>query len=78
MRVDEVKAAQHGIAVSDVAHALALALSGAQVGLIHDQSASEPVPATVEINRADRSSEQGLENIRLPGADGAWSRCVSW
>ena len=70
MRVDEVKAAQHGIAVSDVTHALALALSGAQVGLVHDQSARESVPATVELDRADRSSEQGLENVRLPGADG--------
>jgi multidrug efflux pump subunit AcrB len=28
------------------------------------------VPAIVELDRADRSSEQGLENIRLPGADG--------
>ena len=71
MRVDEVKAAQHGIAVTDVTHALALALSGTQVGLIHDQSAREPVPATVELDRVDRSSEQGLENIRLPGGDGA-------
>ncbi|MGB7985274.1 MAG: efflux RND transporter permease subunit [Terracidiphilus sp.] len=71
MRVDEVKAAQHGIAVSDVAHALALALSGTQVGLMHDQAAREPVPAIVEFDRADRSSEQGLESIRLPGADGS-------
>jgi multidrug efflux pump subunit AcrB len=71
MRVDEVKAAQHGIAVSDVAQALALALSGTQVGLMHDQAAREPVPAIVELNRADRSSEQGLESIRLPGADGS-------
>jgi multidrug efflux pump subunit AcrB len=70
MRVDEVKAAQHGIAVSDVAHALALALSGTQVGLLHDQSTREPVRAIVEVDRADRSSEQGLDNIRLPGADG--------
>jgi multidrug efflux pump subunit AcrB len=70
MRVDEVKAAERGIAVSDVTHALALALSGAEVGLIHDQAAREPVPAIVEVDRADRSSEQGLENIRLPGADG--------
>jgi len=71
MRVDEVKAAQHGIAVSDVAHALALAVSGTEVGLIHDKAAREPVPAVVELNRADRSSEQSLENIRLPGTDGA-------
>jgi multidrug efflux pump subunit AcrB len=70
MRVDEVKAAQHGIAVSEVAHALALALSGTQVGLLHDQSTREPVPAIVEVYRADRSSEQNLESIRLPGTDG--------
>ncbi len=70
MRVDEVKAAQHGIAVSDVAHSLALAISGAQVGLLHDQNAREAVPTIVEFDRADRSSEQGLKNIRLPGADG--------
>src|ERR1035441_5923187 len=70
IRVDEVKAAQHGIAVSDVAHALALAVSGTEVGLVHDQTSREPVPAIVELDRADRSSEQGLENIRLPGADG--------
>ncbi len=71
MRVDQVKAAEHGIAVSDVAHALALAISGTQVGLIHDQATREPVPAIVEFDRADRSSEQELENIRLPGADGS-------
>ena len=38
---------------------------------MHDQTAREPVPAIVELDRADRSSEQGLDNIRLPGADGA-------
>lgn len=70
IRVDEVKAAEHGIAVSDVAHALALAVSGTSVGLIHDRTAREPVPAIVEFDRADRSSEQALDNIRLPGADG--------
>ncbi|MGD0832293.1 MAG: efflux RND transporter permease subunit [Terracidiphilus sp.] len=71
MRVDEVKAAQHGIAVSDITHALALALSGAEAGLIHNQTAREPEPAIVEVDRADRSSEQGLENVHLPGADGS-------
>jgi len=71
MKVDEVKAAEHGIAVADVARALALATSGTQVGLLHDQSAREPIPAVLELDRADRSSEQGLANIRLPGADGS-------
>ena len=71
IHVDEVKAAQHGIAVSDVAHALALATSGMQVGLLHDGDTREPIPTTVELTRPDRSSEQALENIHLPGADGS-------
>jgi multidrug efflux pump subunit AcrB len=71
IHVDQVKAAQHGIAVSDVAQALALATSGMTVGLTHDQNAREPVLTTVELARPDRSSEQALEDIHLPGADGA-------
>jgi multidrug efflux pump subunit AcrB len=70
IRVDQTKAAQHGIAVSDVARSLALATSGMQVGLLHDQTAREPVSTIVELARPDRSSEQALENIRLPGVDG--------
>ena len=71
IRVDQVKAAEDGIAVADVAHALALATSGMQAGLLHDQAVREPIPLVVEIDRADRSSEQGLENVKLPGANGS-------
>ncbi len=71
IHVDQVRAAQHGISVADVAHALALASSGTQVGLLHDGLAREVVPAVVELARPDRSSEQALENIRLPAADGS-------
>jgi multidrug efflux pump subunit AcrB len=71
IRVDEVKAAQNGIAVADVAHALALASPGMQVGLVHDGNSREPIPAVVELARPDRSSEQALENIHLGGADGS-------
>jgi multidrug efflux pump subunit AcrB len=71
IHVDAVKAAQHGIAVSDVARTLALATSGLEVGLDHDRNSREPIPVTVELARADRSSEQALESIHLPGADGA-------
>src|SRR6185437_10226759 len=45
IHVDQVKAAQHGISVADVAHALALTSSGTQVGLLHDGLAREAVPA---------------------------------
>ncbi len=71
IHVDSVKAAQNGIAVADVARAIALATSGMQVGLLHDDHAREPIPATVQFTRADRSSEQALESIRLPGTNGA-------
>ncbi len=71
IRVDEVKAAQNGIAVIDVTHALALASSGMQVGLLHDGDSREPISTVVEISRPDRSSEQSLENIHLRGANGS-------
>jgi len=71
IRVDQVKAAQHGISVADVARALALASSGMQVGLLHDGIAREAVPAVVELARPDRSSEQALQNMHLPAADGS-------
>jgi multidrug efflux pump subunit AcrB len=71
IRVDGVKAAQNGIAASDVAQALTLASSGMQAGLLHDGNSRESIPTVVELTRPDRSSEQALEDIRLSGADGS-------
>ena len=50
-----------------------------QVGLVRDEHSREPVPehsrepvpAMVQFRREDRSSEQALEDIHLPGANGA-------
>ncbi|MGC2639212.1 MAG: efflux RND transporter permease subunit [Acidobacteriaceae bacterium] len=70
-RVDEARAALHGIPVAEVARTLTLATSGAQAGLLHVPDAREAVPAAVEFDRPERSSEQGLESIRLRGADGS-------
>ena len=71
MHVDEVKAALHGIPVAQVAQTLALATSGMQAGLLHVPDAREAVPTMVEFDRPERSSEQGLANIRLRGANGS-------
>jgi len=71
MHVDEAKAAQHGIPVAEVAQTLALATSGTQAGLLHVPESREAVPTLVEFSRAERSSEAGLENIRLRGANGS-------
>jgi multidrug efflux pump subunit AcrB len=69
--VDEAKAALHGIPVAQVAQTLALATSGTQAGLLHVPDSREPIPAMVEFDRPERSSEQGLGNIRLHGSDGS-------
>ncbi len=69
--VDETKAALHGIAVADVAKTLEIAESGAVAGLIHDDQSHEPVPVEVQMERAQRSSFEQLENIKLTGADGS-------
>jgi multidrug efflux pump subunit AcrB len=71
MHVNEAKAAQHGIPASQVAQTLALATSGMQAGLLHVPESREAVPTLVEFDHAERSSEQGLENIRLRGVGGS-------
>jgi multidrug efflux pump subunit AcrB len=71
IHVDEAKASLHGIAVAEVAQTLQLATSGMHAGLLHSQQSREPVPAIVELERQERSSEQALENIKLRAADGS-------
>ncbi|MDR3724290.1 MAG: efflux RND transporter permease subunit [Terracidiphilus sp.] len=71
LRVDAVKAAQNGIAVADVARALAVATSGMPAGLLHDQEACEPIPVKVQFTRASRSGTDALTNIHLPAPNGA-------
>ena len=58
IHVDAVKAAQNGIAVADVANALAMATAGVQAGLLHDDRAREPIPTMVQFTREGRSSQQ--------------------
>jgi len=71
IHVDAVKAAQNGIAVADVANAIALATSGSKVGLLHDDRAREPISTIVQFTREGRSSEEALKSIHLPGTNGA-------
>jgi multidrug efflux pump subunit AcrB len=71
LRVDAVKAAQNGIAVTDVSRALAVATSGTEAGLLHDGNAREPIPINVQFTRASRSGTDALVNIHLPAPNGA-------
>jgi multidrug efflux pump subunit AcrB len=68
--VDEEKAALHGISKLEVAKALRILAAGEPAGLLHDMSAKEDVPVLVRLPRADRSSLDRLQQVRLRGRDG--------
>ncbi|HET8825539.1 MAG TPA: efflux RND transporter permease subunit, partial [Terriglobales bacterium] len=71
LKVDPDKAALHGISAADVTRSLQIGLSGARAGLLHDPLSREDIPVTVRLARADRSSIQNLQELKLPTADGS-------
>jgi len=69
--VDQEKAALSGVDVATVNRTLATALSGQQVGLLHDEGAREDVPVTVRLPRADRSGINELSQLFVSSRSGA-------
>lgn len=69
--MDKVKAALDGITQDQFTRTLRLALSGTEVGLAHRPNEREDVPITLELSRAERSSINDLEQIRLMSSQGA-------
>jgi multidrug efflux pump subunit AcrB len=70
-RVQQDKAALRGISAGDVSESLAMALGGANVGLLHVPDSREDIPIHVQLARAERSSEDSLKSLYVPGSDGA-------
>ncbi|MBW1733191.1 MAG: efflux RND transporter permease subunit [Deltaproteobacteria bacterium] len=70
LEIDRETAALHGISVSDVAGNLELALSGRQVGLLHQPAEREDVPILVRLPMGERADVKRLEAIKLKAADG--------
>ena len=70
LKVDLDKASLHGITAADVSRTLQIGLGGADAGLLHDPHSREDVPIQVRLSRADRSSIQDLENLKLPTPNG--------
>jgi multidrug efflux pump subunit AcrB len=70
LEVDRDKAARLGITPEAVARTLRLALDGAEAGLLRDESAREPVPLVLRLDRAQRSSVDGLLAVHVHAADG--------
>jgi multidrug efflux pump subunit AcrB len=68
--VDQRKAALNGVAVSDVARTLQIALSGETAGLAHIAHEAEPVAIRVRLSRADRSGVANLLRLQVPAEGG--------
>jgi len=70
-QVQQDKASLRGISPADVSQSVAMAVSGAQVGLMHQGSEREDVPIHVRLSRADRSGVDALRGLYLNAPDGA-------
>ena len=70
-QVQQDKAALRGISAVDVSQSLAMALGGAQVGLLHQAGEQEDIPIHIQLSRASRSSADALRGMYLNAPDGA-------
>jgi multidrug efflux pump subunit AcrB len=71
MEVDKERASLHGISVAQITKTLKLALSGSQVGLLHQPLEKEDVPVILRLPLVDRAGTKRLEAIKIQSADGS-------
>ncbi len=69
-RVDKEKAALSGIATQDIGQLLKLALDGAPVTRLHELGEVNPLPVTLRLPRAARSSVEDLSRLHVKGRPG--------
>ena len=65
VKVDQEKAALHGVSVAQVARVLQLALSGSRSGLLHDPGEKEDIPIFLRPSLARRAGLHRLEAIEV-------------
>ena len=70
-KVDKEKASLAGVSVQSVTSALSTALSGSQVGLLHDEGSQEDVPVTARLPRSERSGIDQLGQLNVHSQSGA-------
>ncbi len=68
--VEQDKAALRGVSAADVSQTLAIALGGADAGLMHKPGEREDVPIHLRLSRESRSSADTLRSLYLPGSNG--------
>jgi multidrug efflux pump subunit AcrB len=70
LEVDKEKAALHGVSVAQITRTLETAITGRQVGLLHQQEEKEDVPIILRLPLSARAGTQRLETIKIASADG--------
>jgi multidrug efflux pump subunit AcrB len=68
--IDREKATRAGVTPEVVTRTLRVALNGAEAGLMHDENARNPVPIVLRLDRAQRSSLDGLLQTAVHGGTG--------
>jgi multidrug efflux pump subunit AcrB len=71
LAIDREKAALHGISVHSIAETLTLALSGRQVGLLHQPREREDVPVVLRLPLAERADINRLQALKMKSPDGS-------
>jgi multidrug efflux pump subunit AcrB len=69
--VDKEKAALAGVSTEDITRALSTALTGSQIGLLHDEGSREDIPITVRLPRSERSGLGQLDQLSVRSQSGA-------
>ena len=68
--IDRQKAALNGINSAQISESLKIALSGEDVGLLHDENAREDVDINLRFSQTSRTSLNDLKSLNLKGANG--------
>ena len=70
LKVDLDKAALHGVSAADITRTVQIGVGGMEAGLLHTVIDREGVPINVRLSRADRSSIESIESVKVPTASG--------
>lgn len=70
LRIDQEKAALHGISTAQVVQTFRVALGGVVAGLLHLPREKEDVTLLVRLSRAERSRLAGLQVLQIASAQG--------
>jgi multidrug efflux pump subunit AcrB len=68
--IDREKATLNGISPNQIAQVLQMAISGQNVGLLHDENAREDVTINLRFSQSSRTSLDDLKALNVKGANG--------